>query len=129
MKHSWAAGAALAATLAATGCSGVGGGGGAPAAVPMSLEQLAKQTGCSVVVQTKATELQQGACQTTKGRYVVLTFPSDQAARVWYTEARNWGGTYLIGSRWIIVGTEQQLEGFRGQVGGVIQAGDNHDHP
>jgi hypothetical protein len=128
MKHSWAAGAALTAALAATGCSAVGGGGGAPAAVPMTLEQLAKTTGCTVSVQTNAAELRQGACKTTAGQYVVMTFPTDTTARTWFNEAKNWGGLYLIGSRWIIVGNEKQLETFRGQVGGVIQAGDDHSH-
>ena len=127
MRHSWTAGAALAIALAATGCS-ASGGSSAPKAVPMSLEQLAKKTGCSVQVQTNATELRQGSCQTKIGRYVVLTFASDQGSAAWLTDARDYGGTYLIGSRWIIVGTQEQLAGFQGKIGGVIQAGAVHDH-
>jgi len=121
--------ALLAAGIAVGGCSAGPGRASAPAAVPMSLETLAKQTGCTVQVQTNAAELRQGYCKTnSSGRYVLLTFPSDKAAKTWFSEARNWGGIYLIGARWIIVGTDQQLQNFRSEVGGEITAGDDHSH-
>jgi hypothetical protein len=125
MKHAHVA-ALVAAGIAIGGCSAGSARTSAPAAVPMSLETLAKQTGCTVQVQTNAAELRQGYCKTGAGRYVLLTFPSDKAAKTWFTEARNWGGIYLIGARWIIVGTTQQLQGFRVQVGGEITPGDDH---
>lgn len=97
-----------------------------PKAQPKGLEELARQTGCTVQVQTNASELRQGACQTSAGRYTVLTFPTDQAAGTWLSEAKIWGGTYLVGARWVIVGTPQQLAGFQAQVGGTVEHGESH---
>lgn len=97
-----------------------------PKAQPKGLEELAKATGCTVQVQTNASELRQGACQTSAGRYTVLTFPTDKAAGTWLSEAKIWGGTYLVGARWVIVGTPRQLAGFQAQVGGTVQSGESH---
>src|SRR5687767_12356099 len=74
-------GAALALPLAA-GCLGASGSshsgehgeGGAPEAKPATIEQLAEKTGCALASKRKSTELQQGNCQTAKGRYVLVSF-------------------------------------------------------
>jgi hypothetical protein len=92
----------------------------------LSLESLAKETGCTVQVQTNATQLRQGACDTSAGRYVVLTFPTDRDTATWLTEAKIWGGTYLVGKHWVIVGTRPQLRTFQDRLGGSVQAGESH---
>ena len=115
------------AVLSAAACSGQGSG-AAPAASskPYSLEQIAAQTDCQMQLQSNVADFRQGACQTTNGRYVVMTFSTQQAGDNWLKEAQNWGGTYLVGPRWVIVGTPQQLEPFRAKLGGKIEEGDQH---
>lgn len=127
-----AAGAVAGVVAGAAGCAGTANQAARPdnqaqpKAQPKGLEELARATGCSVQVQTNATELRQGACKTNAGRYTVLTFPTDKAAATWLSEAKIWGGTYLVGPRWVIVGTPQQLTGFQAQVGGTVQNGESH---
>jgi hypothetical protein len=117
------------AVLSAVACTGQGSG-TAPAdpsdSKPFSLEQIAAQTDCRMQLQSNVAEFRQGSCRTTEGRYTVLTFSTQRAGDDWLKEARNWGGTYLVGPRWVIVGTPQQLLSFRARLGGRIQAGDDH---
>ncbi|MDX6433422.1 MAG: hypothetical protein QOE54_5788 [Streptosporangiaceae bacterium] len=98
----------------------------APTGKRYSLEQIAAQTDCRMQLQSNVAEFRQGACKTTAGRYVVLTFATQQGGDDWLKEAKNWGGTYLVGPRWVVVGTPQQLQSFRSKLGGSIQAGDDH---
>ncbi|GAA3233037.1 hypothetical protein [Actinocorallia longicatena] len=95
-------------------------------AKPMSLEQLASGTGCELRPQQGAAELKQGSCETAQGKYVLVSFSTDEAAKSWLTEAKPWGGLYLEGPRWVIVGTEPQLKTFQQKVGGTIVAGEDH---
>ncbi|GAB3276344.1 hypothetical protein GCM10027589_01900 [Actinocorallia lasiicapitis] len=97
-----------------------------PQAKPMTLEQLAAGTGCKLQPQLGASELKQGQCSTGQGKYVLLTFSTEEAQSSWLTEAKPWGGRYLQGPRWVIVGTDEQLLEFRGKVGGTIVAGEDH---
>ncbi|MCW2943214.1 MAG: hypothetical protein JWN00_6199 [Actinomycetia bacterium] len=97
-----------------------------PAAAPVSLERLAARIGCAVTAETNAAELRQGSCSGAQGRYVLLTFATPQNQDAWLTEARQWGGHYLAGTRWVIVGTPAQLKVFQAGVGGAIVAGDDH---
>jgi hypothetical protein len=117
------------AVLSAAACSGQKGTSAdpsAPTGKQFSLEQIAAQTDCSMQLQNNVAEFRQGACKTDKGRYVVLTFATQQAGDDWLAEAKNWGGTYLVGPKWVVVGTPQQLQSFRAKLGGTIQAGDDH---
>ncbi|MEW2356629.1 hypothetical protein [Spirillospora sp. NPDC029432] len=121
-------GAALA-PPAAAGCSGGHGGhgtDGAPAAKEATIEQLAQRTGCTLTGTRKAAELRQGQCKTGKGRYVLVSFTSDKTRDSWLTEAKPWGGTYLVGPKWVAVATPQILETLRKDVGGKIVKGDDH---
>ena len=118
------------AAVALTSVSACAAGGNAePAGVqakPMSLQQLATGTGCKVEPQQGSTELSQGLCKTAQGKYVVVSFKNDEATDSWLTEAKQWGGLYLQGPRWVIVGTEPQLKTFQSKVGGNIVAGEDH---
>lgn len=100
--------------------------GGPPAVMVAGLEQLAAKSGCQLQSQTKAEELRQGACKSAKGRYTLLTFTSDQGQQSWLTEAKNWGGEYLVGPRWVAVGKTPELQALREEIGGDIQAGNHH---
>ncbi|MEO5874928.1 MAG: hypothetical protein ABIS86_12285 [Streptosporangiaceae bacterium] len=93
---------------------------------PMSLQQLAAGTGCQVQPQQGSADLEQGSCKTDQGRYVLLTFTTDETAESWLTEAKPWGGLYLQGPRWVIVGSGPQLTTFQGKIGGTIVEGEDH---
>lgn len=95
-------------------------------AKPMSLQQLATSTGCQVKPQQGSAELTQGLCETSAGKYVLVSFTNDEGATSWLNEAKPWGGHYLQGVRWVIVGTEPQLKTFQTKVGGIIVDGEDH---
>ncbi|NDU77073.1 hypothetical protein GWI34_31300 [Actinomadura sp. DSM 109109] len=122
--------AALAMPLAA-GCSaGSDASGGGKAAKPASLAELARQTDCSLTGKRKVQDLEQGNCKTARGRYVLLSFTTDNGMNAWLEEAKPWGGTYLVGARWVAVSQQQTLEQLRTDLGGKIVHGDGHgqDH-
>lgn len=122
----------VAAALVA-GCSGGGGGAkgaatpaGPPGVMVAGIEQLASKSGCRLQSQTKAVEVTQGACKTAKGRFTLVTFNSDQGQQSWLTEAKNWGGDYLVGPRWVAVSVPPTLAALRQEIGGDLQAGRKH---
>jgi hypothetical protein len=119
--------------MLAAGCSGSsnmagmhGAHGDAPKAKPATIEQIAEQTGCTLAGTRNADELKQGACQTAKGRYTVVSFKTDQGQNSWLEEAKPWGGSYLVGARWVIVSTPPTLETLRKELGGQILNGAHH---
>ncbi|MFC5751130.1 hypothetical protein [Actinomadura rugatobispora] len=115
----------------AAGCSGSSGsashsGHEGPAAKPATIEQLAQKTGCTLAGKRNSAELRQGACQTSRGRYTLVSFTDDKGRDSWLTEAKPWGGSYLVGPRWVAVATPPILESLRKEVGGKIINGDQH---
>ncbi|MFI0407000.1 hypothetical protein [Actinomadura sp. 3N508] len=126
--------AALSVSMAlasAAGCSAIsdatsGGEDEGKVAKPASLAQLAQQTSCSVTGQRKVKDLEQGNCKTAQGRYVLLSFTTDQGMNTWLHEAKPWGGVYLVGARWVVVSQEHTLQTLRKDLGGKIVHGDNH---
>jgi hypothetical protein len=124
-----ACGAALLGGCSAGGSgqtTSAGGDGGPPGVTAAGLEDLAAKSGCRLQSQTKAEELRQGACKTGKGRYTLVSFTTEEGQANWLKEAKPWGGTYLVGPRWVAVGAEQTLRSLRQDLGGEIQAGDEH---
>ncbi|MGW4796506.1 hypothetical protein ACWEPC_29205 [Nonomuraea sp. NPDC004297] len=88
-----------------------------------SMEQIAATAGCaSPSMQVDAAELRQAACQTSRGRYTLVTFTTDGGKRVWLDNAQMYGGTYLVGDRWVVVAEPALLEGLRERLGGMIEA-------
>lgn len=132
------AGAALALLAGMTACSGGGnssgaqnqaaGGDGPPAVMVSGLDDLAEKAGCTgkLTGQTKAKELNQGVCKTAQSRYTLLTFASDEGQKAWLKEAKEWGGVYLVGLRWIAVSEEPSLVTLRKDLGGQIEKGRTH---
>jgi hypothetical protein len=100
--------------------------GGAKEAKPATAEQLAAQTGCTLSSLRKVKDLAQGACQTAKGRYTVVSFSTDQGQKAWLEEAKPWGGSYLVGPRWVVVSTTQTLQSLQQDLGGQVQYGADH---
>src|SRR4051812_18134008 len=131
-----AAGTLLAALLLLTGCSADGkqntadgAGTDRPSAPPTAtgtLEQLAEKAGCDPNVQTDAQELRQANCKTPTGRYVLTTFATDRGQREWINEAKDYGGSYLVGRRWVAVGDNTTVSALRGTLGGDIEQGTDH---
>ncbi|HEY8479736.1 MAG TPA: hypothetical protein VIL71_07890 [Spirillospora sp.] len=117
------AAAALVLPLAAA-CSGSGGSG---TAEPASLQELAKQTNCSPTGKRKVADMEQGNCKNELGRFVLVSFSSDQKKNAWLEEAKPWGGAYLVGASWIVVSEEKTLQKIREDLGGKIVYGDRHD--
>lgn len=121
--------ATLTATLAVTLAGGCSGGEKADphdGAKPATLEQLAGKTGCKLLSPRNSADLRQGSCRTSDGRFTLVSFTNDKNQQVWLREAKNWGGSYLVGPRWIVVSTPETLQTLRKNVGGRIEEGDHH---
>jgi len=120
------AGAALA-LLALTGCGGPGDPQDrVPAVATGSLEDLATDVNCRPSIQTDADEIRQGVCRNTDGRFVLATFATDRGQREWLDGAKDYGGSYLVGARWVAVGERKVVTALRGRLGGTIEEGASH---
>ncbi|UYQ61747.1 hypothetical protein [Streptomyces peucetius] len=98
----------------------------APSTATGSLEELARRADCEPNIQTDAEELRQANCRTADGKYVLATFSTDRGQREWINEANDYGGTYLVGRRWVAVGDEQVVAALRGRLGGEVETGAQH---
>ncbi|WP_328928886.1 hypothetical protein OG429_32865 [Streptomyces sp. NBC_00190] len=100
---------------------------GAQSAPSSSIEEIAAAVGCTAHVDIQADELREGGCETGQGAYRMATFAAEQGQRSWLDEARMYGGTYLVGSRWVVTGpSEEALAALRGHIGGTVEAGAAH---
>ncbi|MFD5101834.1 hypothetical protein [Streptomyces albidochromogenes] len=91
-----------------------------------SLEQLAAKVECEPNIQTDAKELRQANCRTDDGRYVLATFATDRGQREWINEAKDYGGAYLVGRKWVAVGDRKVVTALRGQLGGTVETSSHH---
>lgn len=112
------------------GAQVVGSGTGPESGKPKTLEQLAATTGCKPQIRT-VKELRQGNCKTPQhGTFVLMTFTTAQGQTTWLRGAKDYGGKYLVGTRWVIAASSvPPLETFRGSLGGQIQSGRTHGGP
>ncbi|MET7284873.1 hypothetical protein [Streptomyces sp. NPDC005573] len=131
------ASAALAVTavlaLAGCGAGSSGGSGGAAAKVPAtatgSLESLAAEVKCKPDMQIDADELRQALCKNGAGKFVLATFATDRGQREWINDAKDYGGHYLVGRKWVAVADDGVVRSLRGTLGGDVEAGaDHHAH-
>ncbi|MGW4434733.1 hypothetical protein ACWELO_02945 [Streptomyces sp. NPDC004596] len=119
-----------AAVLALAGC-GAGGEGGekVPPTATGSLESLAAEVRCKPNMQTDADEIRQAICRNGDGRFVLATFATDRGQREWINDAKDYGGYYLVGRKWVAVGDDGVVEALRGTLGGDVEIGtDHHAH-
>ncbi|MER7833711.1 hypothetical protein [Streptomyces sp. NPDC095602] len=125
-----AAVAALASCTADGGGQGSGHGSGpahtAPPVAGGTLEQLAERAGCKPDIQTEAEELRQANCRTEYGRYVLATFSTDRGQREWLNGAKDYGGSYLVGAKWVAVAEPAVLTKLRGRLGGDVETAAPH---
>ncbi|MBZ6089219.1 hypothetical protein KVH07_19640 [Streptomyces olivaceus] len=120
--------AALVAAVALTGCGGGGGGGDAvPETVTGSLEHLAAEAKCTAPnMQTDADTIRQAICEKGDEKYVLATFSTDRGQREWINTAKDYGGYYLVGRKWVAVGHEDVVADLRGRLGGNLEQGVQH---
>ncbi|MGA4848465.1 hypothetical protein ACOBQB_20205 [Streptomyces sp. G5(2025)] len=118
--------------LAVAGCGS--GGDGTPATASGSLEQLAARARCRADIQTDAAELRQATCADGARRYVLVTFTSARGQAEWLDVADDYGGTYLVGGRWVAVGARKDIAALRDRLGGTVvdaagkHGGGHHGH-
>ena len=91
-----------------------------------TLEQLASKAHCAPNIQTDAEEIRQANCTTADGRYVMVTFATDRGQREWINEANDYGGSYLVGRKWVAVGDAQVVATLRGRLGGTVETASPH---
>jgi hypothetical protein len=124
VKAALVCGAVLVLPLAA--CSSKEGD-GLPQAKAANIEQLSQKLGCTLTGKRNAKELRQGLCKTSAGRFVLVDFNNDKQRDAWLTEAKPWGGVYLVGPRWVVSASNQQIvDALRKDLGGQVVHGDRH---
>ncbi|MGW0366936.1 hypothetical protein [Streptomyces sp. NPDC002990] len=97
---------------------------------PTSIEAIATAIGCTAEVNVQAEELREGGCVTGQDTYRMITFAAEPGLRVWLSEARNYGGSYLVGDRWVVTTpSAQALTALRARLGGTVEHGDTHEAP
>ncbi|GAA3495699.1 lipoprotein [Streptomyces prasinosporus] len=116
--------------LALAGCgSGSDGGSGVPATATGSLEHLAAEVKCEPNMQTDADEIRQALCDVDDGKFVLATFATDRGQREWLNGAKDYGGYYLVGRKWVAVGEERTVTALQGTLGGTMEEGSEHMNP
>jgi len=123
--------AGAAAVLALAGCGS--GNSDAAAKVPTtatgSLESLAAKVKCKPNIQIDADELRQAVCKKAEksvGKFIIATFATDRGQREWINGAKDYGGYYLVGRKWVAVGEEKTVTTLRGTLGGTMEEGSAH---
>ena len=117
-----------AAVLALAGC-GTGNSDTAakvPTAATGSLESLAAKVKCKPDMQIDSDEVRQAICKTSDGKYVFATFATDRGQREWINDAKDYGGFYLVGRKWVAVGEDKVVKALQGTLGGNEEIGTNH---
>ncbi|MGW3207858.1 hypothetical protein [Streptomyces sp. NPDC001135] len=119
-----------AAVLALAGCGSNGDDTKAvPPAATGSLESLAAEVKCKPNMQTDADEIRQAICRNGDGRFILATFATDRGQREWINDAKDYGGYYLVGRKWVAVGDDGVVKALRGTLGGDVEIGtDHHAH-
>ncbi|MFE9018387.1 hypothetical protein ACFYNL_07410 [Streptomyces sp. NPDC007808] len=124
---------ALAGAAAIWTLAGCGSGGKGEAAVPEtatgSLEHLAAEVKCKPNMQTDADEIRQALCKNPDGKFVLATFATDRGQREWLNGAKDYGGYYLVGRKWVAVGQEKTVNALQTTLGGTMEEGSEHMNP
>ncbi|MBB5925385.1 hypothetical protein [Streptomyces echinatus] len=117
------------ALLALAGCGSDKDADPVPPTATGSLERLAAEVKCRPNMQTDADEIRQAICRNGDGRFILATFATDRGQREWINDAKDYGGHYLVGRKWVAVGDDAVVEALRGTLGGDLETGtDHHAH-
>ncbi|WP_327748159.1 hypothetical protein [Streptomyces europaeiscabiei] len=124
---------AIAALLALAGCGSADDAEAAPTAATGTLEHIAGEVGCKPNMQTDADTIRQALCKNSDGdfdgKFVLATFATDRGQAEWLASAKDYGGYYLVGRKWVAVGKEKTVTGLQGTLGGEMQEGSEHMNP
>ncbi|MFE5029994.1 hypothetical protein ACFRAO_43600 [Streptomyces sp. NPDC056656] len=123
MRRIWVTGAMVSLAVL-TGCGSSAD--GVPKTATGSLEQLAAKAKCRPDIQTDADELRQATCGDGRDRYILATFATDRGQAEWLDQADDYGGTYLVGRKWVAVGSAQVVTRLRGHLGGTVERSSSH---
>jgi hypothetical protein len=116
-----------AAVLALAGCGSEDAGGSkVPPTATGSLESLAAEVKCEPDIQTDADTIRQAICHNPDGKFVLATFATDRGQREWINTAKDYGGFYLVGRKWVAVGHKDVVAGLRSRLGGTLEQGVRH---
>jgi hypothetical protein len=113
------------------GCSDSDGGTAAVSAksTPPSVEKLASAVKCKAKVTKKVEDYRLGSCKKGKTLFTIVTFKDNEAKRGWLDYSKSYGGTYLVGSRWIVLAdSDTKLAPVQAKFGGTIEEGASHGH-
>ncbi|MFD7702561.1 hypothetical protein [Streptomyces caelestis] len=117
------------AVLALAGCGSGGDEEQVPPTATGSLEHLAAEAKCEPNMQTDADTIRQALCGKGDEKYVLATFATDRGQREWLDTAKDYGGYYLVGRKWVAVGEEGTVTALRGMLGGTMEEGSEHMNP
>ncbi|SEC87733.1 MULTISPECIES: hypothetical protein [unclassified Streptomyces] len=115
-----------AAVCALAGCSSGGHTETVPPTATGSLESLAAEVKCKPNMQTDADEIRQALCRNGDGKFILATFATDRGQREWINDAKDYGGHYLVGRKWVAVGDDGVVKALRGTLGGEVEIGADH---
>ncbi|MET9883372.1 hypothetical protein ABZZ20_09495 [Streptomyces sp. NPDC006430] len=122
-------GGCAAGTSAGT-AAGPGGPVPSSSARPAPLQEIAEALGCTPEITVDAEELREGACGSGQEGFRMATFTTEQGRQAWLTEAQMYGGTYLVGPRWVITAASAEaLAPARTRLGGTIESAPAHGSP
>ncbi|WP_079131954.1 hypothetical protein [Streptomyces nanshensis] len=94
---------------------------------PPTVEKLASALKCKAEIQKKVEDYRLGVCKADKTPYTFVTFKDNRAKRGWLDYSKDYGGTYLVGSRWLVVTDEpSKLGPIQAQWGGTVERGRSH---
>lgn len=121
---------AAAAAMLIAGCSGGSGTAAvAKSSKPPTVEKLASALECKADIQKKVEDYRLGVCKSKKTPFTFVTFKDNRAKRGWLDFSKDYGGTYLVGSRWIVVtDSPSKLGPIQAKWGGTVEQGKGHGH-
>lgn len=91
-----------------------------------SVEDLAQRIGCTADITADTTDLRQGLCTLGDDEVWIATFPTTGAQTAWTSGAEAYGGSYLVGDRWVVVLSDTTTDLLHAKLGGVITGGADH---
>ncbi|MFG2875613.1 hypothetical protein ACGFYU_11510 [Streptomyces sp. NPDC048337] len=92
-----------------------------------SIDEIAAAIGCTAEVSVQAEELRQAGCQTGQGAFRMVTFAGAEGQGSWLAEARTYGGSYLVGDRWVVTAQPAEaLAALRTRLGGSLESPSEH---
>lgn len=89
---------------------------------PYTVEELAAAVGCTPKFQGKAADFRQAACESKGEDFLLLDFVTAEGQEAWFEYAILYGGSYLVGERWILASSsEEEMVKLQDELGGSIE--------